>query len=114
MKNFEIPLLRCYEKDYVFDFSSTTVKKFSKYKNIVVIGMGGVNFWVQKVFIPFLKQKLKKKCFFFDNLDDNLHLQFNKIKILKDSCFVIVSKSGNTLETIANPWCSFFKISIQK
>ena len=29
LKNFEIPLLRCYEKDYVFDFSSTTVKSSS-------------------------------------------------------------------------------------
>ena len=40
--------------------------------------------------------------FFFDNLDADLHLQFNKIKNLKNSCFVIISKSGNTLETIAN------------
>jgi len=101
LKNFEIPLLKCYEKDYTFDFSPTTVKKFSKYKNIVVIGMGGSILGTKSIY-SFLKTKVKKEVFFFDNLDENLHLQFNKINILKNSCFIIVSKSGNTLETIAN------------
>jgi len=101
LKNFEIPLLKCYEKNYTFDFSTTTVKKFSKYKNIVVIGMGGSILGTKSIY-SFLKTKVKKKVFFFDNLDENLHLHFNKIKILKNSCFIIVSKSGNTLETIAN------------
>ena len=101
LKNIEIPLLKCYEKDYTFDFSPTTVKKFSKYKNIVVIGMGGSILGTKSIY-SFLKTKVKKEVFFFDNLDENLHLQFNKINILKNSCFIIVSKSGNTLETIAN------------
>jgi len=101
LKNFEIPLLKCYEEDYTFDFSPTTVKKFSKYKNIVVIGMGGSILGTKSIY-SFLKTKVKKEVFFFDNLDENLHLQFNKINILKNSCFIIVSKSGNTLETIAN------------
>ena len=101
LKNFEIPLLKCYEKDYAFDFSPATVKKFSKYKNIVVIGMGGSVLGTKSIY-SFLKTKVKKEVFFFDNLDENLHLQFNKINILKNSCFIIVSKSGNTLETITN------------
>ena len=41
LKNDKIPLLKSYEKDYKFDFSKSVVKKFSKYKNIIVIGMGG-------------------------------------------------------------------------
>ena len=101
LKNFEIPLLKCYEKDYTFDFSPTTVKKFSKYKNIVVIGMGRSILGTKSIY-SFLKTKVKKEVFFFDNLDENLHLQFNKINILKNSCFIIVSKSGNTLETVTN------------
>jgi len=84
LKNFEIPLLKCYEKDYTFDFSPTTVKKFSKYKNIVVIGMGGSILGTKSIY-SFLKTKVKKEVFFFDNLDENLHLQFNKINILKNS-----------------------------
>jgi len=35
LKNFKVPLLESYEKDYEFDFSASTVKKFSKYRNIV-------------------------------------------------------------------------------
>ena len=33
--NSAIPLLQCYEKNYIFDFTPTTIKKFSKFKNIV-------------------------------------------------------------------------------
>ena len=63
--------------------------------------MGGSILGTKSIY-SFLKTKVKKEVFFFDNLDENLHLQFNKINILKNSCFIIVSKSGNTLETIAN------------
>ena len=41
LKICRIPLLESYKKDYKFDFSTATVKKFSKYKNIIIIGMGG-------------------------------------------------------------------------
>ena len=101
IKNYKIPLLESYKKEYKFDFSTTTVEKFSKYKNIVIIGMGGSILGAKSIY-SLLKRKIKKEVFFFDNLDSNLHLEFNKIKNLKNSCFVIVSKSGNTLETIAN------------
>ena len=63
LKNNQIPLLESYEKDYEFDFSKTTVKKFSKYKNIVVIGMGGSILGTKSIY-SFLKKKLKKKYFF--------------------------------------------------
>ena len=101
LKNFKIPLLESYEKNYKFDFSTTTVKKYSKYKNIVIIGMGGSILGKKKIY-SFLKKKIKKEVFFFDNLDPNLHLEYKKIKNLKNSCFIVVSKSGNTLETITN------------
>ena len=99
--NFEIPLLETYDKSYKYDFSKTTIKKFSKYKNIVVIGMGGSILGTKSIY-SFLRKKIKKNFFFFDNLDTNLHLEFKKIKNIKNSCFIVVSKSGNTLETITN------------
>ena len=101
LKNFKIPLLESYEKDYKFDFSTTTVKKYSTYKNIVIIGMGGSVLGTKSIY-SFLKKKIKKEVFFFDNLDPNLHSVYKKIKNLKNSCFIVVSKSGNTLETITN------------
>ena len=101
LKNNQIPLLDSYEKNYEFDFSATTVKKFSKYRNIVVIGMGGSILGTKSIY-SFLKKRIKKDVFFFDNLDLNLSLKYKKIKNLKNSCFIIVSKSGDTLETITN------------
>ena len=99
--NFKIPLLECYEKNYIYDFSPKTVKKFYKYKNIIIIGMGGSILGAKSIY-SFFKKKIKKNVFFFDNLDSDLYLQFTKIKNLKNSCFVIISKSGNTIETLAN------------
>ena len=97
----KIPLLQSYEKNYKMNFSSKTIKRFSKYKNIIIIGMGG-SILGSKCIHSFLKSKIKKKIFFFDNLDPNLHAQYRKIKDIKNSCFVVISKSGNTLETITN------------
>ena len=101
LENSNIPLLGSFEKDYEFNFSTETVKKFSKFKNIVIIGMGGSILGTKSIY-SFLKKKIQKKVFFFDNLDSNLNLKYKKIKNLRNSCFVVVSKSGNTLETIAN------------
>tara|TARA_B100000029_G_scaffold505779_1_gene587105 strand:- start:2403 stop:3557 length:1155 start_codon:yes stop_codon:yes gene_type:complete len=101
LKNDKIPLLKSYEKNYEFDFSQYTVKKFSKYNNVFIIGMGGSILGTKSIY-SFFKDKIKKNIFFFDNLDFNLISSYKKIKNLKNSCFVIVSKSGNTLETITN------------
>ena len=101
LKNNQIPLLESYEKNYEFNFSKMTIKKFFKYKNIVVLGMGGSILGAKSIY-SFLKERIKKKVFFFDNLDLNLILKYKRIKNLKNSCFIVVSKSGNTLETITN------------
>ena len=108
LKNNQIPFLASYEKNYEFDFSTTMVNRFSKYKNIIVIGMGGSILGTKSIY-SFLKKKIQKEVFFFDNLDLNLILKYKKIKNLKNSCFIVVSKSGNTLETITNLGTIFSK-----
>jgi len=108
LKSNQIPLLESYEKSYEFDFSKKTIKKFSKYKNIFVIGMGGSILGTKSIY-SFFKKKIKKEVFFFDNLDLDLILRYKKIKNLKNSCFIVVSKSGNTLETITNLGAIFSK-----
>jgi glucose-6-phosphate isomerase len=60
-----------------------------------VIGMGGSSLGTQTIY-DFLKHKIKKKFVFSDNLQVNL----NKDK--KKYTNLIVSKSGNTIETIVN------------
>ena len=64
LKNNQIPLLASYEKNYEFDFSTTMVNRFSKYKNIIVIGMGGSILGTKSIY-SFLKERIKKKVFFF-------------------------------------------------
>ena len=41
IKNSNIPLLNSFKKNYPLNFSKKTIKKYSKYKNIFIIGMGG-------------------------------------------------------------------------
>ena len=109
VENFKIPLLNSYEKNYEFGFSEILVKNFSKYKNIVIFGMGGSILGTKSIY-SFFKKRIKKQFFFFDNLDTDLHLKYKKIKNLKNSCFIIVSKSGNTIETLSNVSAVFSKI----
>jgi len=113
IKNLDIPLLESYEKDYYFDFSPKITKKFTNYENIFIIGMGG-SILGTKCIYSFFKKKIKKKLFFFDNLDVNLHNELKNIKNLKKSCFIIVSKSGNTLETLANFGILFPNVTLRK
>ena len=112
IKNLKIPLLQSFEKNYILDFSSKTIKNFSKYKNIVLIGMGGSTLGTKCIY-SFFKGKIVKEVFFFDNLDENLFLEFIKIKKIKNSCFIVVSKSGETLETIVNLNLIFSKFSLK-
>ena len=110
-KNFELPLLDSYTEGYEFDFSSKTIKKFSKFKNIVIIGMGG-SILGSKTIYSFFKERVKKNVFFFDNLDNHLFIEFKKIQNIKNSCFIIISKSGNTIETLSNLGIIFSKFSL--
>tara|TARA_B100001123_G_scaffold143722_1_gene167088 strand:+ start:542 stop:1744 length:1203 start_codon:yes stop_codon:yes gene_type:complete len=111
LANGEIPLLESYQKSYEFDFSQTMVKHFSKCKNIIIIGMGGSILGTKTIY-SFLKKKIKKKVFFFDNLD--LNLKYKEIKNLKNSCFIVAGKSGKTIETIINLGAIFSKNSLKK
>jgi glucose-6-phosphate isomerase len=100
-ENNKIPLLQTFEKNYELNFSNSIVRKFSKFNNIILIGMGGSILGSKSIY-SFFKNKIKKQVFFFDNLDSNLYSKYKNIKNLKNSCFVIISKSGNTLETLQN------------
>ena len=84
--------------DIKFDVKYSNLKK---YKTIVIIGMGGSILGTKAIY-SFLKHKIKKKLIFLDNLDENYLKQIKKNKNLSKSLFLIISKSGNTDETILN------------
>ena len=101
IKSFKIPFLQSFEKNYDFDFDNKIIRKFSKYENIVIIGMGGSILGTKAIY-NFFKNNINKKIFFFDNLDKELQINYKKNINPKKTCFIIISKSGNTLETLIN------------
>ena len=50
----------------------------------------------------FLQKKIKKKVYFFNNLDLGVILKFKKKENLNKILFLVISKSGNTIETLSN------------
>ena len=89
-------LIESFSKNYVFDFSKSQIKKFKKFKRYNLIGMGGSSLGAKAIY-SFLKPKIKKKFIFTDNLNSiENHKKTNKY------LNIIISKSGNTLETISN------------
>ena len=83
-------------KNYKNSYDKKLLNKYKKSLNFRVIGMGGSILGTQAIY-DFLKHKIKRKFEFINNLDSSL-----KNKIKKKYTNLIVSKSGNTIETITN------------
>ena len=94
-------LFNILSKNYKFNFKISDIDKFKKFKSIAVVGMGG-SILGSKAIYGFLKENIKKKIFFFDNLDIEKIRNFKKKKKIKKTLFIIISKSGNTTETLSN------------
>ena len=88
-------------KKFNFDFKINYLKKYKKFKNIVIVGMGGSVLGSNAIY-DFLKHKIKKKVTFFDNLDKEKLGRFKKNNNVSNCLFIIISKSGNTIETLSN------------
>jgi len=93
-------LLTSFEKNYKLGYSKKLVKVLRKSKNIILVGMGG-SILGAKALYSFLKRKIKKNFFFQDNLSERNILELNSKKFNK-SAYIFISKSGNTIETVAN------------
>ncbi len=94
-KNNEV--INSLKLNYKYSYSKKFLNNLKKkYNKIRLIGMGGSILGTKAIF-NFLDFKSKKKLYFFDNLNP-------KLNNYKDQKFLnlIISKSGNTLETIAN------------
>ena len=93
----EIQLLESLKKNYKYSYSKNQIYKLKKAKNYRLIGMGGSTLGAEAIY-QFLKHKIKKKFIFINNLNPKIKDEQKKIKATN----IIISKSGNTLETIAN------------
>jgi glucose-6-phosphate isomerase len=90
-------ILKSLSTSYKNNYNKTLISKLMKYSHINVVGMGGSILGTESIY-NFLRKKVKKKFYFKNNLQSKI-TQSCKNK----SCLnIIVSKSGNTLETISN------------
>ena len=82
--------------NYKDSYSKKSIEKYKSFKNYRIFGMGGSILGTQAIY-DFLKKKINKNFLFIDNL------QIKKNKNLKEKVLnLVVSKSGNTIETIVN------------
>ena len=93
----ENQIIRSLTSSYQNSYSNSIILKLKKYSEIKLIGMGGSTLGARAIY-SFLKDKIKKNFIFVDSLEP----KNDKIKNKKSFLNLIISKSGNTLETITN------------
>ena len=86
---------------FKFNFDNKNFKKFKKFKKIVIIGMGGSILGAEAIY-NFLNTKIKKKIYFFNDLNPDSISSLKKKENFNKVLFLIISKSGNTVETLSN------------
>ena len=89
-------VLKSLGKNYKSSFKKSSLNKYYKLNNFRIIGMGGSSLGSQAIY-DFLKKKIKKQFSFVNNLQAQ-----NKPDKKKSFTNLIISKSGNTIETITN------------
>ncbi len=89
-------ILQSFSKNYKDQFKIKNLGIFKRFNDIRIIGIGGSSLGTKTIY-SFLKDKIKKSVLFYDNLST-----FNEKSGNKKHLNLIISKSGNTLETIVN------------
>ena len=90
-------IIKSLKNTYKDSWDLKKIQKYKKLSNITLIGMGG-SIMGSKSIYSFLKNRIKKNFFFLDNFENNKIRNIKK----KNKLNLIISKSGNTLETIVN------------
>ncbi len=98
-----------FNNDRNLNINLNDLNRFKKFKNVVLIGMGGSILGSEAIY-NFLRNSIKKKFYFLNNLDIHKILNLKKKISSKDTLFIVISKSGNTIETLSN----FFYLDILK
>jgi len=90
------PLLNSLTKKFKYSYQKKNIDSLKSYSKVNLVGMGGSILGAEAIY-DFLKHKVKKKFFFYNNL------QFKNIpKTNEKKINLVISKSGNTIETISN------------
>ncbi len=94
--NEDNEVIKSLGKNYKSSYIKSSLSKYYKFNYFRIIGMGGSSLGSQAIY-DFLKSKIKKKFSFVNNLQVQ-----NKPDKKKSFINLIISKSGNTIETISN------------
>ena len=89
-------VLKSLGNSYKNNYTKKILSKFKKYSNVRIIGMGGSILGAKSIY-DFLGNKVKKDFYFIENLQSKI-----KSNDKKNYLNLVISKSGNTLETISN------------
>ena len=93
--NKNSPIIQSLSKNYKDKFNKSFLNKIKKNKNYRLLGMGGSTLGSQAIY-QFFENTVKNNFEFIDNLQSKKNLNKKKYTNL------IISKSGNTIETIVN------------
>lgn len=93
--------LNVLNKSFDFNLNFRDLKKFRKFSSILIIGMGGSILGTEAIY-GFLEEKIKKKVYFFNDLNIEKIINIRKKVNLNKTLIIIISKSGNTIETLSN------------
>ncbi len=93
--------LNILNNNFRLNFSTQELKNFKKFNSITIVGMGGSILGAEAIYF-FLKSKIKKKVYFFNDINEEKFLNLKKNRLLDKTLFLIISKSGNTIETLSN------------
>ncbi len=104
-------LFRSFFLNNKFNFNLKKIKNYKKFKTVIIIGMGG-SILAAKSIYSFLINKTDKNFIFIDNLNLSFIKKVIKQNNPKKCLFLVISKSGNTIETLVNT--SFFSKFLTK
>ena len=93
--NQDSQLIKSMSKRYIDQYNFKNIKKIVSKNDIRIIGMGGSSLGAQAIY-NFFRDKIKKNFYFKNNLEPLIKSPKKKLTNL------VISKSGNTLETITN------------
>lgn len=113
IKNNKIaPLNIAFQEDDLVNFQNLAKNIKTKAKKVIILGVGGSSLGAKT--IAAIKEKHVIEIDFFESIDgETLKIKLNKID-LKTSYFLVISKSGQTIETVCQTLIIINELKRQK
>ena len=67
-KNSSYRVINTFSNNYQYSYNKKNIARFKKYKTLSIFGLGGSSLCIKAIY-NFLRLKIKKKVYFYDNLN---------------------------------------------